>query len=72
MDLAFKIEEMEKEAEIVNSLLLAVYEAIYNGCVDYRKFEWALHEVSGMAQDHMEHMKSLTDETFALLQKKNA
>lgn len=72
MDIAYKIEEMQNEAETVSSLILAIYEAIYNSSVDYERFEWAFNAVSCIAQAHMEHMKSLTNEAFALLKKEIA
>lgn len=72
MDIKFRMEEMLNEADTVSSLILAIYEAIYNGSVHYEKFEWAFLAVSSMAQDHVAHMRRLTDEAFMLLQKESA
>lgn len=66
MGLAFKIEEMELEAETLRSMTLAVYTAIYEGTASYEEFNSAFNAVFRMAHDHMKHMKSLTDEAFAL------
>ena len=66
MVLAMKIEGMAHEAETLRSLILAVYDAIYNGCNDYKEFDCALHLVFCMAHEHMEHMNSLMDEAFTL------
>ena len=35
MELAFEIEELAHEAEILRSATLATYDAIYNGCNGY-------------------------------------
>ena len=66
MELAMKIEEMAHEAETLRSLALAVYDAIYNGCSNYKEFDYAFHLVFCMAHEHMEHLNSLTDEMFAV------
>ncbi len=66
MGLAVQIENMACEAESLRSMTLAVYEAIYNGSTKYEEFDGALNMVFRMAHDHMEHMKSLTDEAYAL------
>ncbi len=66
MVLAMKIEEMAHEAETLRSLTLAVYDAIYNGCGNYKEFDCALNLVFCMAHDHMEHLNSLMDEAFAV------
>lgn len=66
MSLAFKIENMAHEAAVLRSMTLAVYEAIYDGGADYEEFDGALNAVFCMAHDHMEHLKVLSDETYAL------
>ncbi len=71
MVLAMKIEEMAHEAETLRSLALAVYDAIYNGCNDYKEFDYAFHLVFCMAHEHMEHLNSLTDEAFTVWRTKN-
>jgi len=65
MGLEFKLEEMAHEAAVLRSTTLAVYEAIYNGGADYEEFDDALNAVFCMAHEHMEHMKSLSDEVHA-------
>jgi len=71
MVLAMKIEEMAHEAETLRSLILAVYDAIYNGCGDYKEFDGAFCLVFHMAHEHMEHLNSLTDEVFAVWRGEN-
>lgn len=66
MGLEFKVEEMAREAAVLRSTTLAVYEAIYNGGAGYEEFDDALNAVFNMAHDHMEHMKSLSDEVYEL------
>lgn len=66
MSLAFRIEEMQYEAETLRSATLAAYEAIYHGGTDYEEFDGALHAVFIMSHAHMEHLKVLTDEAYAL------
>lgn len=66
MKLAMRIEEMALEAEVLRSVSLATYDAIYNGCDDYGEFDGALHTVFLMAHDHMKHMKMLMDEAYVL------
>lgn len=69
--LAIKIEDVQHEAEILRSMILATYDAIYNGCDAYEEFEGAFYAVFCMAHDHMEHMKVLVDEAYALRRKEN-
>ena len=52
-------------------MILATYDAIYNGCDAYEAFEGAFYAVFCMAHDHMEHMKVLVDEAYALRRKEN-
>lgn len=66
MSLAFKIEEMEHEAEMLRSVTLATYEAIYHGNTAHEEFEGALNMVFNMSHDHMKHLKELTDEAYKL------
>jgi hypothetical protein len=66
MEVAMKIEDAALEARNLRSVILATYDAIYNGADSYREFEGALHTVFDMAHDHMEHMEALTEEAFAL------
>lgn len=69
MKLAFEIENMKQEAEILRSMALAAYDAIYNGCTGYEEFDGQLHAVFALAHDHSEHLKSLTDKAFESLRK---
>ncbi len=71
MGLVVKIEDMALEAERLRSLSLAIYDAIYNGCDAYEEFDGALHAVFCAAHDHMEHMKALMDEAYALQKMEN-
>lgn len=71
MKLAAKIEDMAIEAENLRSLSLATYDAIYNGCDGYEEFDGALHTVFLMANNHMEHMKTLMDEAYVLQKMEN-
>ena len=66
MEVAMKIEDAALEARNLRSVILATYDAIYNGADSYREVEGALHTVFDMAHDHMEHMEALTEEAFAL------
>lgn len=64
MSLVFEIEDMKREAETLRSMVLAAYDAIYNGCTGYEEFDGQLHAVFCLAHDHSEHLKSLTDKVF--------
>ncbi len=66
MGLTVQIEDMAHEAESLRSMALAVYEAIYDGHTNYKEFDGALNAVFRMAHDHMNHMKALTDQAYAL------
>ena len=66
MELANQIENLAYEAEALRSLLLALYNAIYNGPYGYKEYDSALDAVFSMAHEHMEHMKSLMDEAYAI------
>lgn len=66
MKLAIQIEDLTYEAEALRSLLLAVYNAIYNSTDNYEEYNFALDAVFRMAHDHMEHMKSLMDKAYAI------
>ena len=67
MSIAFEIESAEHEAEVLSSMILATYDAIYNGCTDYEAFEGALYAVFSMSHDHKENLKKLSNEAFMLL-----
>lgn len=67
MNLAIRIEDMEREAEVLKSMVLATYDAIYNSSSGYEEFEGAFYAVFALAHDHMEHLQSLTNEAYALL-----
>lgn len=69
MSLAFKIEEMQIEAEMLRSATLAAYESIYHGNTDHAEFEGALHAVFLMSHDHMKRLEKLTDEAYKLQRK---
>ena len=71
MELAMKIEEMAYEAETLRSLALTVYDAIYNGCNDYKEYDHALNLVFCMAHEHTEHMNLLVDEVFSEWREEN-
>ncbi len=66
MELAFEIEELAHEAEILRSATLATYDAIYNGCNGYEEFDGAFHAVFCMAHDHAKHMTSLMNQAYGL------
>ena len=72
MKLAAKIEEMAYEAEMLRSMVMATYDAIYNGCNDYKEFDGQLNMVFYVAHDHMKHMKALMDEAYALQRQKKS
>lgn len=66
MSLAFEIENMQFEAEILRSMALATYDAIYNGCTGYEEFDGQLNAVFHLAHDHSEHLKSLANKAYEL------
>lgn len=68
MNIAIKIEDMKIEAEVLRSIVLAIYDAMYTGyCHVNEEYEGALRTVLGMATDHMDHLQSLMDEAYALM-----
>ena len=66
MELATQIEDAATEAEMLKSLFLAMREAIYNGDYQCTEYELAFHAVFRMMEDHENHLKELTDKTYAL------
>ena len=70
MKLAARIEEMAFEAKTLRSMVLATYDAIYNGCGNYKEFDGQFDMVFHVAHDHMKHMEALMDEAYALQRQK--
>lgn len=66
MNLAIQIEDAELEARMLDSMVLAVEYAIYNGVNSHTDYEYALHAVAIMAHEHMEHMKALMEKSYEL------
>ena len=64
MGLAIKIENMTHEAEVLRSLSLATYDAIYNGSDGYEEFDGAFRAAFCMAHDHMKSIKAMSDEAL--------
>lgn len=68
MELAFKIENAANEASAFKSLLLATIEAAFNSSYGVEEYEDAFHFLCTMAFEHSEHLKTLENEAFKLLQ----
>ncbi len=64
--IAFEVENVLSEAEVLNSMALASYEAIYNGAFDYKEYDGQLYAVSKFASDHIAHLKALRDRAYKL------
>lgn len=66
MELESKIEDALYEADILQSTLLAIWTAMYEGHNDFKEYESALHGVCVRACDLRNYLDALTDEAFAL------
>ncbi len=64
MSMASKIEDASVEAAMLNSLLFAVTDSLYNGSAGYEQYEWAFTSVSRMAGDLSAHLDTLTKEAY--------
>lgn len=69
MDIEREVEEIGYEAEQLESLILAISSAIYNGAYDYKEYENGMNAIYNFAREHAKHMKKLIDAVFEL--KKN-
>lgn len=67
MEFMFEIEDAMTEADVLQSLLLALIDSAY-GCGGYtfNTYEAAFSHVCLLASDHFKHLRELTDKAFAL------
>ena len=67
MELMFDIEALMTEADVLQSLLLALIDSAY-GCGGYtfNTYEAAFSHVCLLASEHFEHLRELTNKAFAL------
>ncbi len=68
MNIASKIEAAASEASVFKSLLLATIEAAFNSNYGAEEYEDAFNYLYDMAYEHSEHLKTLENEAFKLLQ----
>lgn len=64
MTLAHEIEDMQYEAEILRSMVLAAYNGIYDSISGYGEFDGQLYAAFCLAHNHSEHLKALTDKAY--------
>lgn len=66
-NLAFKIEDLFTEAEKIDSMNEALFQAVFRGDNDPAMYEWAFIAFRNMTFELREQMKDLTDESFKLM-----
>lgn len=66
-EIAFKQEELQTKAWALNSLALAVSDAIIEGPNDASNFEGALHILLGLARELEGEMKEIGDALFEII-----
>lgn len=66
-DIAFRIEELQIDAERIDSLHLAVTEAVFNGNNAIDAYEWAFNAIGNMTFNMRKELGKLTDEAFDIL-----
>ncbi len=64
MNITFELENLLSEAEMLNSMALASYEAIYNGAFDYREYDGQLLAVSKFASSFIDNLRALKDKVY--------
>lgn len=70
-EIAFKIEELELQAEQIFSLQKVLFAAVYHQeAVPVADFEWAFVALGDMAFKSLKELKNLTDAAFDALDKK--
>ena len=67
MEFMFEIEDAMMEADVLQSLLLALIDSAY-GCGGYtfNTYEAAFSHVCTLAYEHFKHLRELTDKAFEL------
>lgn len=66
-EIAFKLEQLEVKSWALNSLTLAVHDAIVEGPNDASNFEGALHVLTCMTHELEEEMKELSNILFEII-----
>jgi len=66
-EIAFKLEELQFKAWALNSLTLAVHDAIVEGPNDAGNFDGALHVLTCMTHELEGEMKELSDALFEVI-----
>ncbi len=64
MTLAHEIEDMQYEAEILRSMVLAAYNGIYDSISGYEEFDGQLYAAFCLAHEHSERLKALMDKAY--------
>ncbi len=66
MEFVSDIEKMAMEADSLQSLLVAVIDAAYNGSYSFNTYEMAFNHVCMLAYEHFKHLEELTDRIIKL------
>lgn len=64
MNIAIKIEDLACDAEYLRSVILATFDAIYNGANSYKEFEGALNVAFVMSHNLSRELDKLTNEVY--------
>jgi len=68
-DIAYKLEEIWIEAEKVDSLQIAIFQAIYKGEHNPDVYEWAFNALGDRTFSLQASLEKIVDEIFELLRK---
>lgn len=66
-EIAFKLERLEIKSWVLNSLILAVNDAIVEGANDIENFHGALHALTCMSYELEQEMKKLCNDLFEIV-----
>lgn len=71
-EVVFKVEELQTEAEKINSLQLALFEAVFRGNNAPETYEWAFCVLSDLTFSIKNGLGDLKDNAFETLKKGDA
>lgn len=66
-ELAFRVEDLQNKAAMINSMQNALFAGIYRGNLAPKTYEWAFVAFGHITFDLAAEMESLVDELFAAL-----
>lgn len=66
-EMAFKIEDLENQAEKINSFQNTLFEAIYKGDNAVSTYKWAFVAFGDLTHDMLKQLTELTNDVFELL-----